>query len=118
MVQTLRVWSFRYDARRSYKTSRTNHDQGIGSIQESGPVIGWADPYIGYMRQLLIIGGLMSLILGIVWPWLGRIGLGHLPGDIQLRRPGFTFYFPLASSLVVSIVLSVVFSVVLWLFRR
>ena len=70
------------------------------------------------MRQGLILAGLVLLAVGIAWPWLGRLGLGHLPGDIRLRRPGFTFYFPLGSSLVVSVVLSLALSLLLWLFRR
>ena len=70
------------------------------------------------MRQLLIYGGCVLLVLGIVWPWLGRIGLGHLPGDISVRRPGFAFYFPLGSSILVSVVLSLALMVVAWFFRR
>ncbi len=70
------------------------------------------------MRQLLITAGLILLALGLIWPWLGRIGLGHLPGDISLRRPGFTFYFPVGSSILVSIVLSLALTLIFWLFRR
>lgn len=70
------------------------------------------------MRQFLITLGLVLLGLGIVWPWLGRIGLGHLPGDIRVQRPGFAFYFPLGSSILVSIALSVVLTLLAWLFRR
>lgn len=70
------------------------------------------------MRQFLITLGLVLLGLGIVWPWLGRIGLGHLPGDIRVQRPGFAFYFPLGSSILVSIALSVVLTLLVWLFRR
>jgi hypothetical protein len=70
------------------------------------------------MRQLLIYAGLVLLVLGIVWPWLGRIGLGHLPGDISVRRPGFAFYFPLGSSILISVVLSLALMVVAWFLRR
>jgi hypothetical protein len=70
------------------------------------------------MRQLLIYAGLVLLALAIVWPWLGRIGLGHLPGDITVRRPGFAFYFPLGSSILVSVVLSLALMVIAWFFRR
>jgi hypothetical protein len=44
----------------------------------------------------------------------GKLGIGKLPGDFVVRRGNFTFYFPLATSIVVSIVLSLVF----WLLRR
>ncbi len=70
------------------------------------------------MRQLLVIAGLVLLGLGIVWPWLGRLGLGHLPGDVSVRRPGFAFYFPLGSSILISVVLSLAITVIAWLFRR
>jgi len=70
------------------------------------------------MRQLLIIVGVVLLGLGLVWPWLARIGLGYLPGDISIRRPGFAFYFPLGSSILISVVLSLALTVIFWLFRR
>jgi hypothetical protein len=66
------------------------------------------------MQRLLIGIGLLILLAGIVWPFLSRIGLGRLPGDIFVQRGGTTFYFPLATSIVVSIVLSAL----LWLFSR
>jgi hypothetical protein len=49
---------------------------------------------------------------------LSARGLGRLPGDIRIERPGVTFYLPLGSSLLVSVVLSVVLTVLAWLFRR
>ncbi len=70
------------------------------------------------MRLILITVGLILLALGFAWPWLRRIGLGHLPGDISLRRPGFAFYFPLGSSIPLSILLSLALTLILWLFRR
>ncbi len=70
------------------------------------------------MRQLLIVLGLILLAAGLLWPWLGRLGLGHLPGDIRVERPGFSFYAPLGSGLVVSVVLSLVLTVIAWFLRR
>lgn len=70
------------------------------------------------MRQILITVGLVLLALGLGWPWLGRIGLGRLPGDIRIERPGFGFYFPLGTSVLVSIVLSLLLTLVAWLWRR
>ena len=62
------------------------------------------------MRATLISLGLLLLVLGLAWPWLMRFGgwlpLGELPGDIRVERPGFRFFAPLGSSLVISIVLS------------
>ena len=65
-------------------------------------------------RILLVVGAIIAgfglvLLLSPKLPWLGR-----LPGDILIRRERFSFYFPLASCLLVSLVLSFV----LWLVRR
>lgn len=62
----------------------------------------------------LIAIGLVLVVLGVLWPWLGKLGLGRLPGDIVIERGAFRFYFPLVTCLIVSIVLSVI----LWLLRR
>ena len=66
------------------------------------------------MSRTLIIFGLVLLAAGIVWPFIGRLGLGRLPGDIAIERPGFSFYFPLMTSLIISVVLNVIF----WLVNR
>jgi hypothetical protein len=66
------------------------------------------------ISRLLIGLGLIILLVGITWPWLSRLGLGRLPGDIVVERENFHFYFPLATSIIVSILLSGV----LWLLNR
>jgi hypothetical protein len=66
------------------------------------------------MSRLLMGLGLIILLIGITWPWLSRLGLGRLPGDIVIERENFHFYFPLATSIIVSIILSAV----LWLLNR
>jgi hypothetical protein len=66
------------------------------------------------MSRFLIVLGLVILALGLLWPLLGRLGLGRLPGDIVIQRGNFAFYFPLMTCIIVSILLSVVF----WLFNR
>jgi len=65
------------------------------------------------MRSILIALGTLLLAVGILWPLLSRY-LGRLPGDIVVRRPGFTFVFPVVTCLIVSLVLSLL----LWLLRR
>jgi hypothetical protein len=70
------------------------------------------------MRQVLIIAGLVLLAAGLLWPWLGRLPFGGLPGDIHVQRPGFRFYMPLGSSLLISVVLSLVLTLIAWLWRR
>jgi hypothetical protein len=64
-------------------------------------------------RALVIIGVLIALI-GLLWPWIGRIGLGRLPGDIVIRHGNFTFYAPIATGILVSVILSLI----LWLINR
>jgi len=66
------------------------------------------------MARTLIVIGLAIVVLGILWPWLGRLGLGRLPGDVVIARGNSTFYFPLVTCVLISIVLSFV----LWLFGR
>ena len=66
------------------------------------------------MARILIVLGLVILAAGLLWPYLGRLGLGRLPGDIVIEREYVTFYFPLMTCLLVSLFLSVVF----WLVNR
>ena len=66
------------------------------------------------MSRVLIGLGLVLVLLGLAWPWLGRLGLGRLPGDVAIERGNFRFYFPVATSLLISLILSLL----LWIFRR
>jgi hypothetical protein len=66
------------------------------------------------MARTLIILGVLLLVAGLLWPWILKLGLGRLPGDIVIERGGFRFYFPIVAGLLVSLVVSAV----LWLFRR
>ena len=58
------------------------------------------------MGRTLVILGLVLIAAGLLWPLLGRLGLGRLPGDIVIQRGNFTFYAPLRTGLLVSIVLT------------
>jgi len=66
------------------------------------------------MSRWLIITGLALIVLGLAWPYLGKLGLGRLPGDIRIERDGFTLYLPITTSIIVSLVLSLI----VWLFRK
>lgn len=66
------------------------------------------------MQRTLIIIGLLIAVAGVAWPWLSRLPLGRLPGDIAIERDKVRFYFPITTMIVVSIAISVI----LWLFRR
>ena len=63
------------------------------------------------MRKALIAIGLIVLLMGLFWPWLGRIPLGRLPGDIIISRPGFKFYFPITTSIIISVLIAVIMKI-------
>lgn len=65
------------------------------------------------LRWLIVLGAVLVLI-GLLWPWISKLGWGKLPGDIAFERNGTRFYFPVTTSIIISIVISVV----LWLFRK
>jgi hypothetical protein len=64
--------------------------------------------------RVLILGGIVLLVVGVLWLLGEKLGLGRLPGDIVVRGERSTFYFPLATSIVLSILLSLV----LWFIQR
>lgn len=66
------------------------------------------------MSRTLIIIGVLIVLAGIAWPWLSRLPLGHLPGDIAIKRENFSLYIPITSMLLVSFVVSLI----LWLINR
>ena len=66
------------------------------------------------MARWLIILGVVLILAGALWPWLTRLGLGQLPGDILIERDHFRLYIPIATSILVSILLSLI----LWLLNR
>jgi hypothetical protein len=66
------------------------------------------------MNRLLIVLGSLLVLAGIAWPWLRKLPLGRLPGDVVIDRPGFRFFFPLTTMIVVSLLVSLI----LWLLRR
>jgi hypothetical protein len=66
------------------------------------------------MQRTLIILGLALLVAGLAWPVISKLPLGRLPGDILIDRPGFKFFFPLTTCILVSLVLGLV----AWLLRK
>ena len=66
------------------------------------------------MSRTLIIIGLLIVAVGLLWPWLQKMGFGRLPGDVMVRRDGLTFYAPIATGILISIVVSALF----WFLRR
>ncbi len=63
------------------------------------------------MQKLLITIGLILIAAGILWPLLSKLGIGRLPGDIIIRREGFSFYFPLTTMIIASIILTLIFRI-------
>ena len=66
------------------------------------------------MQRVLIAFGILLVLIGLAWPWLSKLPLGRLPGDIVIERDGLKVYFPLVTMLLVSALLSFI----LWLLRR
>jgi hypothetical protein len=66
------------------------------------------------VKVWLIILGAALVVLGLAWPWIEKLGLGRLPGDFRIEREGFSFYFPLTTSIIVSLAASLI----IWLLRR
>jgi hypothetical protein len=60
------------------------------------------------MARFLIVLGLAILLVGLLWPYLSKLGLGRLPGDIVIERENVTLYIPLATCLLLSLVLSLI----------
>lgn len=66
------------------------------------------------MQRWLIVAGTVLLLAGLAWPWLSKLPLGWLPGDIRIERDGFSFFFPLTTGILVSLVVSLL----IWWLRK
>lgn len=66
------------------------------------------------MQKFLIYLGVIIIVIGLLWPWIGKIPFGRLPGDIVINKPNMKFYFPITTMILLSIALSFL----LWLFRK
>ena len=49
------------------------------------------------MQKAFIIGGALLMIIGILWPWLAKLPIGRLPGDIIISKPGLKLYIPITT---------------------
>lgn len=66
------------------------------------------------MQKTLIITGLIIVVVGFLWPWIDKLPLGRLPGDIIIERPQTKVYIPVTTMIVVSLVISLL----VWIFRK
>jgi len=66
------------------------------------------------MNKFLFFLGAILIIASLFWKQLSKIPLFHLPGDIIVNKPGFKFYFPIVSMILISIVVSFL----IWLSKK
>ena len=66
------------------------------------------------MQRMLIAAGALIALVGLLWPWVSKLPLGRLPGDIMIDKPGFKLFAPFTTMIIVSLVLSLL----VWLLRR
>jgi hypothetical protein len=66
------------------------------------------------VQRTLITVGLLIALVGLLWPWISKLGLGRLPGDLIIDKPGFKLFAPFTTMIVISVVLSLI----IWLLRR
>lgn len=66
------------------------------------------------MNKTVITIGIILVIMGLLWPYIIKIPIGKLPGDIVFKKDGFSFYFPITTMVIISIILSVI----VWFFRK
>lgn len=64
---------------------------------------------INNLGKWLILSGIILILFGVIFHFAGKISwLGKLPGDIYIQNKNFTFFFPVASSILISIILSLI----------
>lgn len=66
------------------------------------------------MQRALFVLGIVISLVGLAWPWVSKLPLGRLPGDLLIERPGFRLFVPFTTMLVISLLISLI----LMLFRK
>ncbi|MDH3691371.1 MAG: DUF2905 domain-containing protein [Gammaproteobacteria bacterium] len=66
------------------------------------------------MSRTLITIGILLVVIGLLWPWVSKLPIGRLPGDIIVERENFRFYFPITTMILISLVVSII----VWLLRK
>ncbi len=69
-------------------------------------------PTLESLGKLLLAGGGLIALVGLLLLFFGRLGLGRLPGDIFIQRENISFYFPLATMILISIVLTIIINLI------
>ena len=65
-------------------------------------------------QKILIASGILILIIGFLWPWIVKLPIGKLPGDIVVDKPNFRFFFPITSMILASVIISLI----IWLIKK
>ena len=60
------------------------------------------------MQTLLIILGIVILVIGLLYPYIKKLGLGQLPGDLMFKSGNSTFFFPIVTCIIISVVLTII----------
>ena len=66
------------------------------------------------MQKILVTVGVIVLVIGLLWPWLGKLPIGRLPGDIIIDRPNLKIYIPITTGIIVSVIATII----LWLLKK
>jgi len=66
------------------------------------------------IQKIFILIGILFLVIGLLFPYLSKVPLFRLPGDIVIEKPNFKFYFPITSMILLSILLSAI----MWIIRK
>ncbi len=66
------------------------------------------------IQKLIIALGIAFIIIGILFPYISKIGLFKLPGDIYFGSKNLKFFFPITTS----ILLSIIISIIIWIWRK
>lgn len=66
------------------------------------------------MNRVLIVIGLLVFLAGVLWPLLIKLPIGRLPGDLVVRREGFTLFIPFTSMIIISLLITFL----LWFFKK
>lgn len=66
------------------------------------------------LGRMLIVFGVVLVLVGLFFVLVPRVSLPRLPGDILIQRDGFTFYFPVVTSVLVSVVLTLLLNALWW----
>ena len=66
------------------------------------------------MQKILIILGIVILVIGLLYPYIKKLGLGQLPGDVIFKSGNSTFLFPVVTCIIISVVLTIIFNLFKW----